>query len=95
VVCGCDQASADSATGVRGSRPRAPDRGDLSGASADAAEAAKLSPHDGDAWKLWGDVLANQGNRNESLVKYDEAVKFAPNWAALKEAREVAAKHMT
>lgn len=68
------------------------DRGDLVGASADATEAAKLSPHDGDAWKLWGDVLAKQGTRKEALVKYDEALKYAPNWAALKEAREAAAK---
>ena len=29
------------------------------------------------------------------LVKYDEALKYAPNWAALKEAHEAAAKHAT
>ena len=66
------------------------DRGDLAGALADAAEAAKLSPHDGDAWKLWGDVLAKQGTRKEALVKYDEALKYAPNWKQLKEARDAA-----
>ena len=29
----------------------------------------------------------------EALVKYEAAIKFAPNWAELKEAREAAAKH--
>jgi tetratricopeptide (TPR) repeat protein len=71
------------------------DRGDLAGALADAAEAAKLSSHDGDAWKLWGDVLTQQGTRKEALVKYEEALKYAPNWAALKEAHAAAATHTT
>jgi hypothetical protein len=31
----------------------------------------------------------------EAIAKYDEALKYAPNWAALKEAREVAAKQKT
>jgi len=33
-----------------------------------------------------------QGHPKEGLVKYDEALKYAPNWAALKAAREAAAK---
>jgi hypothetical protein len=37
-------------------------------------------------------MLAKQGNRNESPVKYDEALKYAPNWKQLKEAREALAK---
>jgi hypothetical protein len=28
----------------------------------------------------------------EAFVKYDEALKYAPNWVALKEVRETAAK---
>jgi hypothetical protein len=28
----------------------------------------------------------------EALVKYDEAIKYAPNWKQLKEAREAAPK---
>jgi hypothetical protein len=33
--------------------------------------------------------LANQGHAKEALVKYDEALKYAPNWAVLKEARDL------
>jgi hypothetical protein len=33
-----------------------------------------------------------QGNAKEALAKYDEALKYAPNWKQLKEAREAAAK---
>jgi predicted negative regulator of RcsB-dependent stress response len=42
--------------------------------------------------KAWGDVLVKQGNMKDALAKYDEALKYAPNWKQLKEAREVAAK---
>jgi len=38
-------------------------------------------------------VLAKLGQSKDALAKYDEALKYAPNWAALKEAREAAAKH--
>jgi hypothetical protein len=37
-------------------------------------------------------VLAIQGHGKEVLAKYAEGLKDAPNWAALKEAREAAAK---
>jgi hypothetical protein len=37
-------------------------------------------------------VLVKQGKINNGLVKYDEALKCASNWAALKVAREEAAK---
>jgi hypothetical protein len=40
------------------------------------------APHWADPLKAWGDVLA----------KYDEALKYAPNWKQLKEAREAAAE---
>jgi hypothetical protein len=39
-------------------------------------------------------VLAKRGKTRDALVKYDEALKYAPNWAALKEAREAAAKQL-
>ncbi len=68
------------------------DRGEVAAALADAAQATALSPHDGDAWKLWGDVLAKQGHAKEAVAKYDEALKYAPHWANLKDARRETAK---
>ncbi len=68
------------------------DRGDVVGALTDATQSATLSPHDGDAWKLWGDVLAKRGQAKEALAKYDEALKYAPKWKQLQEARDAAAK---
>jgi hypothetical protein len=40
-------------------------------------------------------VLAKQGHRKEALVKYDEALKYAPNWTQLKEARAAEEKQKT
>jgi len=37
-------------------------------------------------------VLVKQGNAKDALVKYDEALKYAPNWKQLKEAREALVK---
>jgi len=68
------------------------DRGELGGALTDATQAATLSPHDGDAWKLWGDVLVKQGKTKDALAKYDEALKYAPHWKQLQDAREALAK---
>lgn len=65
--------------------------GDAERAQQDAAEAVRLSPHNGDAWKLWGDVLAKQGNRKDALAKYDEALKYAPKWQELQVARAAVA----
>jgi len=61
------------------------ERGELAGALIDASQAATLSPHDGDAWKLWGDLLAKQGHGKEAL-------KYASHWKQLQEAREALAK---
>lgn len=36
-----------------------------------------------------------QGKTKEAIVKYDAALKYAPNWQQLKEAREAAAKQKT
>jgi hypothetical protein len=49
-------------------------------------------PHCADPLKAWGDVLAKQGKLKDGLAKYDEGLKYAPNWKQLKEAREAAAK---
>jgi len=40
-------------------------------------------------------VLVKQDNAKEALAKYDAALKYAPNWKQLKEAREAAAKQKT
>jgi hypothetical protein len=37
-------------------------------------------------------VLVKQGNAKEALAKYDEALKYAPHWKQLQEAREAVAK---
>jgi hypothetical protein len=46
-------------------------------------------PHWADPLSAWGDVLAEQGHRKEVLVKYDAALKHAPNCKHLKVTREV------
>jgi predicted negative regulator of RcsB-dependent stress response len=51
----------------------------------------KKGPHWADPLKAWGDVLVKQGKGREALAKYDEALRYAPNWKQLKEAREAAA----
>jgi tetratricopeptide (TPR) repeat protein len=38
--------------------------------------------------KAWGEVLLKQGKTKEALAKYDEALKYAPNWKQLKQARQ-------
>jgi tetratricopeptide (TPR) repeat protein len=68
-------------------------RGDVKAAEADVSAAAAKAPHWADPWKAWGDVLAREGRWREALAKYDEALKYAPAWAALKQARGEAARH--
>jgi len=67
--------------------------GDLDGAALKLKDANQKGPHWADPLKAWGDVLAKQGHTKEALAKYDEALKYAPNWKQLKEAREALAKH--
>jgi tetratricopeptide (TPR) repeat protein len=69
------------------------DRGDLKAAEVDAAAAAAKAPNWADPWKTWGDVLAREGRWQAALDKYDEALKHAPAWAALHQARDTAARH--
>jgi tetratricopeptide (TPR) repeat protein len=66
--------------------------GDLAGAELKLKDANQRGPHWADPLKAWGDILVRQGHAKEALLKYDEALKYAPNWAALKGAREPAAK---
>jgi tetratricopeptide (TPR) repeat protein len=51
------------------------------------ARAAQLSPNWADPLKYWGDVLAAEGKRSDALAKYDAALKLAPDWEELKQAR--------
>ncbi len=67
-------------------------RGDLAGAARELSLAHAKGPHFADPLKAWGDVLVRQGQFQQALVRYDEALKYAPNWAALKEARDAAGK---
>jgi tetratricopeptide (TPR) repeat protein len=65
---------------------------DLAGAGLQLSLAHQRGPHWADPLKAWGDVYARLGNAKEALAKYDEALKYAPNWKQLREAREAAAK---
>ena len=57
-----------------------------------AAIAARLSASDPEAARDTSTFLKKQAQlletQHKTLGKYDEALKYAPNWAALKEARE-------
>jgi tetratricopeptide (TPR) repeat protein len=64
------------------------DRGDFVGAAAQFEVSHRVGPHFADALKGWGDALARQGQSRAALAKYDEALRFAPDWRQLKEARE-------
>ena len=67
-------------------------RGELKAAETDAAFAAGKAPHWADPWKAWGDVMAREGRWKEALAKYDEALKYAPAWAELHQARAADAR---
>ncbi|HEY1726446.1 MAG TPA: hypothetical protein VGF89_13550 [Steroidobacteraceae bacterium] len=66
--------------------------GDLDGAAAKLSEANRKGPHWADPLKAWGDVLVQQGKTKAALGKYDAALKYAPNWRQLLEARQALAK---
>jgi predicted Zn-dependent protease len=67
-------------------------RGDLAGATKQLALAHEKGPHFADPLKSLGDALVKQGHPGEAMVKYDEALKYAPHWAGLREASEAAAR---
>ena len=67
-------------------------RGDPAGAIADFTLAHRASPRFADPLAGWGDALARQGDWKAALAKYDAALKVAPAWAALRQARDAAAR---
>jgi tetratricopeptide (TPR) repeat protein len=58
-------------------------RGDMKSAEADLKKASANAPHFADPIKLYGDLLAREGRWKEAFTKYEEAVKYAPGWAAI------------
>jgi Flp pilus assembly protein TadD len=54
--------------------------------------ANQRGPHWADPLKSWGAVLAKQGHGKEARANYDEALKYVPNWAALKTACDALTK---
>lgn len=66
-------------------------RGDFARAGADLSAASARSPHWADTWKAWGDLLVREHRSQRAVAEYDEALKYAPAWAALHEARRAAA----
>ena len=66
--------------------------GDLAGAEVRLKEANLRGPHWADPLKAWGDVLMKQRLTDKALAKYEEALKYAPNWKELKQARETLTK---
>ena len=67
--------------------------GDPAGAEARLAAAHLRGPRWADPLKAWGDLLARQGRWRDALARYEEALKDAPAWAALRQARDAAARH--
>jgi tetratricopeptide (TPR) repeat protein len=67
-------------------------RDDLKAAETDLTTANAKAPHWADPLKAWGDVLARQSRWKEALAKYDAALKYAPAWAELHQARDTAAR---
>jgi len=68
---------------------------DLAGAEAKLQAANERGPGWADPLKSWGDVLAREGRTKQALEKYDQALKLAPNWTQLKDAREALTKQRT
>ena len=69
-------------------------RGDLDRAAAKFRQSAEQGPHYADAQKSWGDLLAGEGRWKDALAKYDAALKFAPAWVELHQARDAAARRV-
>ena len=61
-------------------------------AAADFAAAHHAAPHLAEPLKAWGDLLAAEGKWTEAREKYDQALRYAPRWEALKQADEAAAR---
>jgi hypothetical protein len=67
-------------------------RGDLKNSDIDLSTAHAKAPHFADPLKARGDLLAREGRWNEALTSYDEALRYAPAWAELRQARDAAAR---
>ena len=68
------------------------ERGQFAAAAADLSTAHAKAPHYAEPLKAWGDLLARQGRWRDALGKYDEALKSAPAWIELRQARALAAR---
>jgi tetratricopeptide (TPR) repeat protein len=67
-------------------------QGDLKSAQADFAFAAYKAPHWAEPRKGLGDVRMREGRWRDALREYDTALKYAPAWNALRQARAEAAR---
>ena len=63
---------------------------DILGGEEEAA--GQRGPRWADPLRAWGEVLASQGKWRAAPAKYDKALKYAPAWEALKQARNAAAQ---
>jgi hypothetical protein len=68
-------------------------QGDLHGAVAKLTDINQRGSHGADPLKVRDDLLAKQGRPINARAKHDEALKCAPNWKELRQAREALAKH--
>jgi len=64
--------------------------GDVASAERKLMQAHERGPAWADPLKSLGDVLAGQQRWREAAENYDEALRLAPEWTALRSAREVA-----
>lgn len=62
--------------------------GDLEGALTDAQKTVRIAPQLADGYGLWGDVLARRGQWGAAKAKYEEALRYAPAWAAARRAHD-------
>jgi len=92
VVCKGGETGAQHSLGLLLPGPGTGQVRDLEGAAAKFKNAHQKGPHWADPLKAWGDVLLKRGKTQEALAKGDEALKYAPVWKQLKDAREAAAK---
>jgi tetratricopeptide (TPR) repeat protein len=56
-------------------------------AEAHFRKAAELAPNWADPLKYWGDALAGNGRRRDAFEKYSAAMKLAPAWSDLRQAK--------
>ncbi len=61
-------------------------------AADDFAAANRCAPHLAEPLKAWGDLLASEGRWADARAKYEEGLRYAPNWAEMKQARDAAAR---